>query len=548
MHILYSVQTRTHPGKVRANNQDDFGTILEWREKLGLTNAELQTRGHLFAVADGMGGHAAGEVASRLAIETLFRDYYTSPWRDPKTNLTAAIGAANQRIFTQAATHSEMNGMGTTLVAALYLPERWLIANVGDSRAYLFRNGRIRQVTEDHSWVAEQARSGILSAEEAAHHPLRNVITRSLGNEEQVHPDFYALSAHPDDILLLCSDGLSNLVSEKEMAGILKSYPLDDAAEKLVELALERGAPDNVTLILVKLVGGKQRRSRSVLPWLALAATLMAIGGFVFWNYTNLFKPTIQPTPAGPLAPTIATFTPLPQTPEASPPALPTEASTPTLTPVLQEAKETPEAGAAISQSPLPTPEVQILADPVVIAPIPELDLTVEQMVFVEGPAQIIARDRNVEVEIVHYDLAHNAPFSYTAAVPERVLGAMFSASSLAIVGQPESGPDAVGMRISASALLIPIERDAAMFTVFWSQSNDIAMDREASVLMYSVNGAGGGLSLGIDVPSGMEGTPIAVLGHWQRHPAEDFVQFVPQKIFDYVASEGKYRLRDEVP
>ena len=311
MHILYSVQTRTHPGKVRANNQDDFGTILEWREKLGLTNAELQTRGHLFAVADGMGGHAAGEVASRLAIETLFRDYYTSPWRDPEANLTAAIGAANQRIFAQAATNPEMNGMGTTLVAALYLPERWLIANVGDSRAYLFRNGRIRQVTEDHSWVAEQARSGILSAEEAAHHPLRNVITRSLGNEERVQPDVYPLNARPEDILLLCSDGLSNLVSEKEMTGILKSYPLDEAAEKLLALALERGASDNVTLILVKLVGGKQRRSRSVLPWLALAATLMAIGGFVFWNYTNLFKPTIQPTPAGPLAPTIATFTPL---------------------------------------------------------------------------------------------------------------------------------------------------------------------------------------------------------------------------------------------
>ncbi len=548
MHILYSVQTRTHPGKVRANNQDDFGTILEWRERLGLTNADLQARGHLFAVADGMGGHAAGEVASRLAIDALFREYYTAPWRDPKANLIAAIAAANQRIFSQAATNAEMSGMGTTLVAALYLPEQWLIANVGDSRAYLFRNGRIKQVTQDHSWVAEQARSGILSAEEAAHHPLRNVITRSLGNEERVQPDIYELNARPEDILLLCSDGLSNLVSEKDMTGILKSYPLDDAAEKLLALALERGAPDNVTLVLVQLVGGKQRRSRSVLPWLALAATLIAIGGFVFWNYTDLFKPAMQSTPGRPLAPTIATFTPLPKTPMVSPTGGSAATVTPTLPLAPQEGNGTPQVGASIAQSPLPTPEARILADPVVIAPIAEIESAVDQMVFVEGPVRVRSGGGMADMELVHYGLAQSAPFTYTTAISMTVLGTTWSDRALVIVGDPTPAPDHAGMFVSRPTLLIPVERDAAIFTLLWSQLNNAAFKTGTTVLMYSVNGAGGGVSLGIDVPSGAEGTPIAVLGHWLKLPSEDFVQFIPEQIFDYIPSEGKYRLRDEVP
>jgi len=310
MHILYAVQPRTDTGKVRKNNQDAYGTVLDWREKLNLTDDILQQRGHLFAVADGMGGHAAGEVASQLAIKTLFTEYYTGDWVDPKTTLAAAIAAANSAIFEMAESNPEMAGMGTTLVAAIYQPEQGLVANVGDSRAYLFRSGKIFQVTRDHSWVAEQVNSGILSPEEAAHHPFRNVITRALGNQGQVQPEFFELPPLPGDILLLCSDGLSNQVSDKEIADILRAYPLDEAADRLLDLALERGAPDNVTLVLVQVQGGAVRRqSKSFLPWLALIAALAILGGFVLWNFIpRSAQPAVTPEPTDVA---LGTFTPV---------------------------------------------------------------------------------------------------------------------------------------------------------------------------------------------------------------------------------------------
>jgi serine/threonine protein phosphatase PrpC len=376
MHILYSVQTRTHPGKVRKSNQDAFGTVLDWREKLGLTDEILQQRGHLFAVADGMGGHAAGEVASQIAIETLFTKYYTGEWIDPKTTLAAAIVAANRAIFEMAEAHAEMSGMGTTLVAAVYRPEYGLVANVGDSRAYLFRSGRIIQVTRDHSWVAEQVNSGILTEEEAAHHPFRNVITRALGNEGQVEPEFFELPPLPGDTLLLCSDGLSNQVSDREMADILRAYPLDEAADRLVDLALERGAPDNVTLVLVQLQGGAvQRRSKSFLPWLALIAAIIILGGFVLWNF---LPRGAQPLPTTTPDISLGTFTPA-----VTPTATATAASTPT----------PPPTTTAVATA-LPEPTGEIGDDEAVVYASPVAD-DARTLVFVSGDAtvQTIAED-----------------------------------------------------------------------------------------------------------------------------------------------------------
>ena len=342
MHILYAVQTRTHPGKVRENNEDAFGVVLDWREKLGLTDEDLLQRGHLFAVADGMGGHAAGEVASQMAIETLFTEYYTGEWTGPKRTLSAAIAAANRAIFETAEANAQMEGMGTTLAAALYRPEQGLVANVGDSRAYLFRSGRIKQVTRDHSWVAEQVHSGILTEDEAAHHPFRNVITRSLGNEAHVEPEFFELLPLPGDALLLCSDGLSNQVTDKEMADILRTYPLDEAADRLLELALERGAPDNVTLVLIQMQSAPRRRSRSFLPWLALVAAIVILGGFVFWTFGRNSTQS-EPTPE-PSAVALGTFTPVvtPKPPERTSP-LPTPKPTPEPPPAKDAAVSPPK-------------------------------------------------------------------------------------------------------------------------------------------------------------------------------------------------------------
>ena len=535
MHILYSVQARTHSGKVRANNQDAYGIILEWRKKLDLTDADLQTRGHLFAVADGMGGHAAGEVASQLAIETLFREYYTSPWQGPQANLEAAIAQANRIILEEAEAHPEMTGMGTTLVAAVYRPDDgWIIANVGDSRAYLFRDGRIVQVTQDHSWVAEQTRSGILTQEQAAHHPLRNVITRSLGSEEEAIPDFFRRDGRSGDIVLLCSDGLSNMVSDGEMAGLLKSYPLDEAAERLQELALKRGAPDNVTFILIQLMEGKQRRSRSILPWLALTTAILILGGFLFWTYA---RPQPPQTPTAP-AVALATNTPiLAQTPTAPP--LASKTPTPAATPEMAAAALAPIS--PLSTPPLDAPTV--IAAPVVVIPIPDAASAAEGFVFVQGPATITRREETT-ITITHDDLNEGAPHVYVASLPADTLPERFAGAEQAALGivQEES---AGGQRGEAAWLLGPFGNEHNLFAVFWLASEvELLVDEQTPVLLYTVNGQGGGDSLGIDAPPGEEGKPIAVLGVWEWSAWDDMLSFSPAQVYDYDESDQGYHPR----
>jgi serine/threonine protein phosphatase PrpC len=271
-----------------------------------------------------MGGHAAGEVASQLAIETLFAEYYTGDWVDARATLAAAVAAANRAVWEAAEADVKKHGMGTTLVAALYHRAQGLIVNVGDSRAYRFRAGKISQITTDHSWVAEQVQSGVLTEAEAAHHPFRNVITRSLGSEPQVEPAFFSEEAQPGDIILLCSDGLSNPVKDKEMAAILRAYPLDEAAGKLIELALERGAPDNVTLVLLEVQGKPRSRSHSFLPWFILVLAVVALSSFLFWTYGPSSEPTRMTLLTSPLP--MATFTPA----MAPAPLTPAPAATPT--------------------------------------------------------------------------------------------------------------------------------------------------------------------------------------------------------------------------
>jgi PPM family protein phosphatase len=230
----------SHVGCVRTVNQDS-----------------VLARPPIFAVADGMGGHAEGEVASALAVEAL-AGLDTGPRIDPRTVLRA-IRSANRSIRIHAAAGEHREGMGTT-IAGLALskrdgagaPDVLLVFNVGDSRTYQFRAGRLTQVSVDHSLVAELVEAGVLDPEEAAVHPRRNVITRALGAADVVHVDTWLVAPRSSDRYVLCSDGLTNEVGDELLAQLLAAYPdPQGAADALLATALGRGARDNVSVVVV---------------------------------------------------------------------------------------------------------------------------------------------------------------------------------------------------------------------------------------------------------------------------------------------------------
>ena len=244
---------------------------LEWasatdtgRTRAGNEDAAVAEEG-LFAVADGMGGHAGGEVASRLAIETLRT-------KVPTDGLVAAVQIANDAILERAGRDQALRGMGTTLCALALVEEdgvtRIDVVNVGDSRAYLFRDGELEQITEDHNYVAELEREGRLTPEEARVHPQRNIITRVLGNDPDVEVDTFPIDPFRGDRFLLCSDGLFNEVENDEIAGVLRAQrDLQEAVDDLVRLANERGGRDNITVVAVDVVddGDKAREASAAL-------------------------------------------------------------------------------------------------------------------------------------------------------------------------------------------------------------------------------------------------------------------------------------------
>jgi serine/threonine protein phosphatase PrpC len=229
---------RTDPGRVRRRNEDAF--VLD---------------PPLFAVADGMGGAQAGEVASRLAAAA-FREYHEADRLAPDQRLQAIIQEANRRIFERARADSDVSGMGTTVTAALLTGRRLTLGHVGDSRAYRIRDGELEQLTEDHSLVGDLMRSGRLTPEEADSHPQRSVITRALGTDPEVSIDTITVDAEPGDLFLLCSDGLTTMVTDEDILGILSAAPtLDDAARELVRAANTGGGEDNVTVVLFRVEG-----------------------------------------------------------------------------------------------------------------------------------------------------------------------------------------------------------------------------------------------------------------------------------------------------
>ncbi len=244
---------RTDVGRRRKINEDSF-----------LVSPET----NLYAVCDGMGGHNAGEVASRMAIETLasfveksaVEKEITWPWgidaglSFDANRLKTAIKLANARVFQAADNREELTGMGTTIVAAVVSANRMTIGSAGDSRCYLVRDDQLKQLTRDDSWVSAALGEGILNSDDVEHHPLRNVITKAVGARDSIDIDTIEHTLEPGDVVMLCSDGLHGMLNDQELARLLIPVPasLEEATARLVEGANEAGGRDNVTVVLVR--------------------------------------------------------------------------------------------------------------------------------------------------------------------------------------------------------------------------------------------------------------------------------------------------------
>lgn len=245
--LVTALGAKTDLGRIRENNEDKYEFFIPEDEDT------LALKGAFYAVADGMGGHAAGQIASELALKTAIKAYYSDSSPILEESLRAAFQTANALIYDAARAISERAGMGTTMTALVLRGEEAFVAHVGDSRCYRLRGGKLEQLTEDHTWVNEQVKRGLMSREEAELSPFRNVITRSLGNTPSVEVDILSDELKVGDVFLLCSDGLTGEVSDDEIRDALLKSPPSKAAWDLVELALDHGGRDNCTVLIVAI-------------------------------------------------------------------------------------------------------------------------------------------------------------------------------------------------------------------------------------------------------------------------------------------------------
>lgn len=265
----------SHAGLVRALNEDS-----------------VISDPPLYAVADGLGGHQAGEVASRLALRALLQN---APRQVDTKGLARAVRAANREVIAAAESRGR-EGMGTTLTAAMVEGTRVAIAHVGDSRAYMLEGEQLVRLTEDHSLVADMVRAGTLDEDGARRHPNRSVITRALGTDPNMVADTYEIAAASGDRLMLCTDGLYGMIPDEDIERILASNPDPDiAARSLVDAALEAGGQDNVSVVVVDLVEGVRSpaaarsaaRRAAPLLWVGVAAAMVAGASWSAWSYAN---------------------------------------------------------------------------------------------------------------------------------------------------------------------------------------------------------------------------------------------------------------------
>lgn len=310
--LVVQVVQISNVGLVRTENQDF--AILSSPER----DLSTEGRGRLMVVADGMGGHRGGATASRLAGTTIRDAFMQTESPDVADSLRGAMERANAIIFQESQSNAELRGMGTTCSALVIRGAHGYIGHVGDSRIYRVREGAIEQLTEDHSLVATMVKEGLLTSQEAEVHPRRNVLQRSMGVADEIEVDINGpFEVLPDDTFILCSDGLHGLVKEPEILEIAR-LPLEEAAGEYVKRAIERGAPDNVTVIVARAAepSGKPAtppdpvtapaddrkspatpaapRARSGMrKWLLVVFVLLAVGGAIaYWAYANqTFRP-----------------------------------------------------------------------------------------------------------------------------------------------------------------------------------------------------------------------------------------------------------------
>ncbi|MBS1713937.1 MAG: Stp1/IreP family PP2C-type Ser/Thr phosphatase [Armatimonadetes bacterium] len=244
-----SVGAKTDLGRVRENNEDKYEFYVPDDV------ARLATKGLVFVVCDGMGGHEAGQIASELALKTFIDVYLNHPASDTEVALRTAVGAANRFVLDVARAVPSRRGMGTTLSALVLLQDQGYIAQVGDSRVYRLREEALEQLTRDHTWVEDMVLLGSMSRTEAENHPNRHMLTRAIGTESDAEPDVFTFSLREGDVYMLCSDGLTNHVEDPEIAKILNGNGPSESAWKLVGAALVGGGSDNTTCIVVRLDG-----------------------------------------------------------------------------------------------------------------------------------------------------------------------------------------------------------------------------------------------------------------------------------------------------
>ena len=375
----YEVGQGSDPGRKRTENEDRLD-IFEPHDQ-----GQMAQKGALYIVADGMGGHEAGAVASDRAVRKIIDEYYygAAPSLGVPESLTHAIRVANTETFRLATEHPDWSGMGTTIVAAVVRGEELQIANVGDSRAMLFRPGEEpRQLSVDHTFVGEQVRQGAMTLEEAQRSPRRHQITRSLGRRPEIEVELAPpLNILPGDTVVLCSDGLSDMLSPKEMEAVVKS-PAQEAAKQLIAQANARGGIDNITVIVLKWPGAAtpaaeampELAQRSALPpWILPAGGVVAVGLILL----AILKLSGGKGPAKPQTPTARapTVTLMSSTAEV---LLPTSTARPPLGPTSTLVpSETPVPATATPTRPPPTATSKLYPAPQLLIPMQGAKLSV---------------------------------------------------------------------------------------------------------------------------------------------------------------------------